>query len=70
MNGKFSCKGCPLRTPYCHSTCEKYLAEKAEYEKLKLEHDQKMHIEHGLWDERTRKVIQSNRYKRKRWGNY
>lgn len=33
------CHGCvpPKRTPYCHSTCETYIAAKAEYEAKRRE---------------------------------
>ena len=31
----FSCKNCVDRSRGCHSKCEKYLAEKEEYEKRK-----------------------------------
>ena len=31
----YSCKDCTDRHPTCHSTCEKYLGEKAEDEKRK-----------------------------------
>lgn len=29
------CRGCKERSPGCHSTCEKYIQEKSEYEKEK-----------------------------------
>lgn len=39
---KFSCKGCTERHVGCHSTCEKYITEKAENDKLReKEHELK-----------------------------
>lgn len=35
MARKRVCYGCTERTPTCHSTCERYLAEKAEDERIK-----------------------------------
>lgn len=29
------CRGCEERSPGCHSTCEKYIQERSEYEKEK-----------------------------------
>ena len=34
---KYSCKNCIDRKLGCHDICEKYLSEKAEYEKMKEE---------------------------------
>ena len=39
---KFCCKGCTERHVGCHSTCEKYITEKAENERLReKEHELK-----------------------------
>lgn len=35
MSVKFSCKGCTERYVGCHSSCEKYIAEKAENDRIK-----------------------------------
>lgn len=35
VNLPFTCKNCPDRHTYCHSSCKKYLAEKAEHERRK-----------------------------------
>lgn len=35
MPVKFSCKGCTERYVGCHSSCEKYIAEKAENDRIK-----------------------------------
>lgn len=35
MAVKYSCKGCTERHVGCHSTCQKYIAEKAENDRLK-----------------------------------
>lgn len=32
---RFSCKGCTDRHAECHPTCEKYIAEKAECERIR-----------------------------------
>lgn len=31
----FTCKDCPNRKLYCHSTCEKYLNEKKENDRIR-----------------------------------
>lgn len=35
MSVMFSCKNCNERHVGCHSTCEKYIAEKAENERIR-----------------------------------
>ena len=64
----FSCKDCvaPKRHPGCHGTCETYLAERAEYDKLKAIHDRERDINCGLITERSKKVYEAIKYKRKK----
>lgn len=42
----FSCKDCapPKRHPGCHGSCQEYLAEKAEYDRLKAVYDKERDI--------------------------
>lgn len=42
------CKDCPNRFPGCHSTCEKYIQQKNEYEKAKAERKAKSAVQQGL----------------------
>ena len=37
-NLPFTCRGCENRYPGCHSKCEKYKQERAEYDRLRAEH--------------------------------
>lgn len=47
VNMPFSCKGCEKRTPGCHSICEKYRSERAEYDRLKAKaNDEKIRWAH------------------------
>lgn len=66
----YSCKGCTERTPGCHGSCEKYKADKAEYEKLKAEHDRMKSIQSGLDQHLSREYARHIKAKRKHWGNY
>jgi hypothetical protein len=70
MIGKFTCKGCTERTPGCHATCEKYLAEKAEYDKLKQAERRRYEIESALTSQAIHAVDRATKRNRKRWGNY
>lgn len=42
------CFQCPDRFPGCHGKCEKYIQQKADFEKTKEETRKKRDIEHGL----------------------
>jgi hypothetical protein len=52
------CYGCvpPKRNPYCHSTCQEYIAEKAEHEKIKAKHDRENDITGAIMADRSNKV--------------
>ena len=41
MSFRFSCKDCTERHVGCHSTCEKYISEKAENDRLREEEHHK-----------------------------
>jgi hypothetical protein len=58
----YSCKGCvaPKRHPGCHSSCEEYLKEKAEYERKKAEEEKRRKIEYGL-DSHIRRYMNASR---------
>lgn len=64
----YSCKGCvpPNRYPGCHGKCEKYLAEKAEHDAQKAENDKKQALERGLYGQRSSKVYQAMKNRRKK----
>jgi hypothetical protein len=65
----FSCKGCEKRTPGCHARCEKYLKEKAEYDRLKAAEDKRRDIQIGIWEQRSIKVDKATKRRWKR-GKY
>lgn len=44
----FTCKGCQLRYPGCHSKCEKYLNERKVYEEKKEQKRRYDKIQSGL----------------------
>ena len=48
------CLGCkpPKRSPYCHSSCQEYLAEKAEYEQRKQKAEQQKQLGYALDNQR------------------
>lgn len=46
------CKDCPDRYPGCHGKCEKYISQRAEYDKLKEERRKKAEISQGLYEEK------------------
>ena len=60
------CKGCDSRFPGCHSQCEKYLKEKAEYDALMKAEQKKKDVGMALWIDRSDKVsrAKSRRYSR------
>ena len=45
---RFTCQGCPERTPGCHDHCEKYKAEKAEYEARKEEINKEKKVRYSV----------------------
>lgn len=51
-----SCKNCGKRFPGCHGTCPDYLAERAEYDRLKAKNDREKQIQIGITTERSRAV--------------
>lgn len=60
------CKGCvpPKRNPYCHSTCQEYIAEKAEYERIRDEHNDKYKVERAIYLSRSDKVYKAMKDRR------
>lgn len=60
------CKDCvaPKRHPGCHSVCSEYLAQKAEYEKLKEIHDKEKQINMGIYIDRNTKVYKAMQNRR------
>ena len=49
---RFTCKGCANRTPGCHDHCEKYQAEKAEYQARKEAVDKERKIRQAVDDQK------------------
>lgn len=61
-----SCKGCvpPNRYPGCHGQCQKYLEEKAEYDRLMAIEYQKRHTDGLLTDQRLRGITRAVKKRR------
>jgi hypothetical protein len=63
------CKDCkaPKRYPGCHGSCPEYIAERAEYDRLKAIHDRERDINVSITQqrgERVYKALKCRRYKR------
>lgn len=56
-----SCFGCvaPKRHPGCHGSCPEYLAERAEYDRLKEIHDREQRVTIGIYTSRNQKVYKA-----------
>ena len=55
------CNGCvpPKRNPYCHGSCQEYMAEKAEYDRLMaIEHERNKALGE-YYGNRSQKVIKA-----------
>lgn len=61
-----SCKNCvpPKRYPGCHGTCPEYLAQKAEYDKLKEIHNREQQTKIGIYIDRNTKVYKAMQHRR------
>jgi hypothetical protein len=59
----YSCKDCGNRYPGCHSTCEKYKADKVKHDELKAKIDFAKNVNSGLYKQRERSL--TNVLKRK-----
>ena len=59
----FSCRDCvaPKRHPGCHGTCQEYLAEKAEYDRLKTAYDKERDIACAITCARDNRVYKAMR---------
>ena len=62
----YSCKGCvaPKRYPGCHSKCHEYIAQRAEYDRLKAAWDQQQAITIGIYTSRNEKVYKAMKDRR------
>ena len=60
------CRYCqaPKRYPGCHGSCQEYIAEKAEYNRLKAIHDQQRSIDIGIVQQRGERVYKALRSRR------
>lgn len=63
----YSCKGCvpPERHPGCHSTCPKYLEEKAKHDALKEKQRKEHDVAVSIMDQRGRAVRKAMQHRRK-----
>ena len=61
---EFTCKGCQLRHPSCHSECEKYQREKQAHEERKAAERKIIEIEQGLYAQTERKIRAAIRRKK------
>ncbi len=61
------CNGCvpPKRHPGCHGQCPEYLAEKAEYDRLKALYDEKRDIGNAIYFNRSVKVCKAIKRRRR-----
>ena len=62
----YCCYGCvaPKRYPGCHGTCEEYLADKAEHDRRKAEHEKSGQISGAIYGERSKKVYHAMKDRR------
>ena len=59
------CKDCTDRYPGCHAKCEKYISQRAEYDRIKAEHKKKAMISNGLYEEKCNTIHRTTK-----WGVY
>ena len=65
------CYGCvaPKRNPGCHDHCQEYLAEKAEYDRLREEDYERRMTDNAIYSNRSAKVNNAMRRRRnKKYG--
>lgn len=57
------CEHCvpPKRHTACWGHCPEYQAERAEYERLKAQDDQRRNVKNSIYLQRTDKVVKSER---------
>lgn len=66
----FGCRpDCAERTPYCHSTCERYLSRKAEYNRLKAAQEADRDVNDYVSTLVTKSMNNAAKYKQKRPNN-
>lgn len=55
------CKDCvaPKRHDRCHGHCQDYLAERAEYDRLKAEADRKKAVKDGIYHQKACGVVRA-----------
>lgn len=60
------CRGCvaPKRYPGCHSSCQEYITQKAEHERLKKVYDDKHRISGAIEMDRAKRVYNAMRNRR------
>lgn len=60
------CNGCvaPKRYPGCHSHCNEYIAERAEYDRLKAIHDRERDIGIGIVQQRGERIYKALKSRR------
>lgn len=62
----FACKGCvaPKRYPGCHGSCPDYLADRAEYDRLKAIYDREQRVIGEIYSSRSEKVYKAMKDRR------
>lgn len=66
----FGCRpDCSERTPYCHSTCGRYLSRKAEYNRLKAAQEADRDVNDYVSTLVTKSMNNAAKYKQKRPNN-
>ena len=60
------CRGCvaPKRHPGCHSSCQEYIVQKAEHERLKKKYDEKNRISNAIEMDRAKRVYNAMKNRR------
>lgn len=62
-----SCKNCSDRTPGCHDICEKYIADKEKYDKLKNKANRDMDVRQYIIHKNQETYDIVSRHKQKKY---
>ena len=68
MSVEFHCRYCtaPKRYPGCHGSCPEYLADRAEYDRLKKDYDRERDIGCAIENDRAKKVYNAMKNRRRK----
>lgn len=61
---EFTCKGCQLRHPSCHSECQKYIQEKKAHEERMAAERKIIDMNQGLYAQTQHKILKALRRKK------